>query len=740
MNKKKIIEKLPHSAMPGWAKTFFLFISIFTLVSLIGYLPGIGFLRYYIDGYSINRRAFFYKTNNILWETPLPVDAGFNKIPNNYDATLSSDGNLIIFSRKFAQDDSRLYISSKEGETWTEPLELRTLNSEYEEKNPALSHDGKLLYFSSNRPGGKGGFDILCSVFDGHKWTEPFFLGGDINSKYDDITPEPTFLDDYFFFSSNRPHGENAEADNFNIYRAARLQIKGITEAAGPPAFGNVRYINELNSPYNEGKLSITPRGNIAYLVSDRPGGKGGFDIYQTHFFQGNFTNPVNLDAPVNTPYDEISPTVMMEGFKIFFPSNRYSRHKNDFHFYESVSRQVISQLDYSILVAFLLLLATIIMIYYLLKIMLLNVDMKTLTKCLLASLLIHLLLLFFSSAWFIGGKLKDAWQEGPEEMTISINNLVRENINVAIREGIAALPKAPSEAPSTRPQYTPSQSQRPVDVPPSPVLKSQAAATPVAIAESINTPEESAPPLNTNSLTPTMPSASSILGSSNIRMEAPKGDKDDAAGSSKGKGHSAPKPPTPAPPIERKTFEIAKIPPSMELSAPEAELTGLTAAPPGETKTRQALAPAMRDKDAKESELADAMPGITANISPARGTRSASDAGMFRLPSRMRMEEMPRQKDSNELPDLGMLTQDRIFMQALALELKKDDEEFMSLKFFKEMLKMRNLMDFRNFVTLSRFVQERNLNPVGDRIYDVVPRLSIPTDSELEVPEDYKP
>lgn len=54
---------------------------------------------------------------------------------------------------------------------------------------PALTPDGKVLFFSSDRAGGLGGADIWFSVKLGGNWSAPVNCGEDVNSRCDDITP-----------------------------------------------------------------------------------------------------------------------------------------------------------------------------------------------------------------------------------------------------------------------------------------------------------------------------------------------------------------------------------------------------------------------------------------------------------------------------------------------------------------------------------------------------------------------
>ena len=83
------------------------------------------------------------------------------------------------------------------------------INSDYDDKCPFVN--GNLLVFSSNRPGGYGGFDLYYSIYQDGRWSEPVNFGAKINSEYDEYRPithyEYGFDNNLMIFSSNRPGG-----------------------------------------------------------------------------------------------------------------------------------------------------------------------------------------------------------------------------------------------------------------------------------------------------------------------------------------------------------------------------------------------------------------------------------------------------------------------------------------------------------------------------------------------------
>jgi hypothetical protein len=91
------------------------------------------------------------------------------------------------------------------------------LSSESDDKCPSITNN--MLVFASNRAGGFGGYDIYYSVFENGNWSEPVNFGRDINSEYDEFRPilrsdEWQFDNDMMIFSSNRPGGKGG----FDLY------------------------------------------------------------------------------------------------------------------------------------------------------------------------------------------------------------------------------------------------------------------------------------------------------------------------------------------------------------------------------------------------------------------------------------------------------------------------------------------------------------------------------------------
>ena len=91
-----------------------------------------------------------------------------------------------------------------------------SINSEADDKSPRIYRN--FMVFSSNRPGGLGGYDLYYSVFRKGKWSLPLNMGPEINTAADEIKPligkHSDYTNNFIIFSSNREGGKGG----FDIY------------------------------------------------------------------------------------------------------------------------------------------------------------------------------------------------------------------------------------------------------------------------------------------------------------------------------------------------------------------------------------------------------------------------------------------------------------------------------------------------------------------------------------------
>ncbi len=117
------------------------------------------------------------------------------------------DGNYDIFQTDLPDGYDEISFFSSDT-TW--PVhKVGILNSEADDKCPFIN--GKVMVFSSNRPGGYGGYDLYYSRRENETWSTPKNFGDKINTSSDEYRPivlrVSGFTNELMFFSSNRPGG-----------------------------------------------------------------------------------------------------------------------------------------------------------------------------------------------------------------------------------------------------------------------------------------------------------------------------------------------------------------------------------------------------------------------------------------------------------------------------------------------------------------------------------------------------
>ncbi len=231
---------------------------------------------------------FVVKKDDGSFETPKPVKGEVNGKYNDGVATFNPMGDKMIFTRnnlsgKNAQNiiDLKLYSADLEGDRWTNVTALPFNSDDWSTCHPALSNDGSLLIFSSNRPGSiDGSMDLYSSRLENGVWSIPENLGPNINTAGSELFP---YLDEMnnLFFSSNGMGG----AGGLDIF-AARMNENGVWETLG-----------NIGEPFNQSGDDVSfvslKGGTEGYLASDRNNkdSKGKDDIYHWKY------EPEVLDA-----------------------------------------------------------------------------------------------------------------------------------------------------------------------------------------------------------------------------------------------------------------------------------------------------------------------------------------------------------------------------------------------------------------------------------------------------------
>lgn len=235
---------------------------------------------------------------------------------------ISKDNMSLFFASDRQGGPPDIYVSNRErGDlSWGTPINLGAiLNSPSGEVCPTLTIDEHHLFFVSNRPGGCGGDDIYVSrrrdKSDPTGWETPVNLGCQFNSPQGDVTPS-LFSDEngttYLFFSSNR-----IAAQGMDIY-VSILQPDG--------KFGVPVPVAELNTPFNDMRPNIRYRDGLEiFFESNRNDPAAPNDLFGSlrETTSSAWSMPQSLGPLVNSPFLEGRPSLSFDGTELYFMSNR---------------------------------------------------------------------------------------------------------------------------------------------------------------------------------------------------------------------------------------------------------------------------------------------------------------------------------------------------------------------------------------------------------------------------------
>jgi len=156
--------------------------------------------------------------------------------------TLSPDGRTALWfsrNRPGGSGGYDIWMSKRTADGWSAAQPV-PFNSAQRDFDPAFSSDGRVVYFCSDRPGGLGGDDIWRVAVKGDGFGQPEHLGSQVNSPGNEWAPMLSADRALLLFSSNGRGGAGA-FDLFVARRSARDELEPATPLPG-----------ELNTPANE--------------------------------------------------------------------------------------------------------------------------------------------------------------------------------------------------------------------------------------------------------------------------------------------------------------------------------------------------------------------------------------------------------------------------------------------------------------------------------------------------------
>jgi Tol biopolymer transport system component len=168
-----------------------------------------------------------------------------------------------------------------------------------------ISRDGRTaLWFSRDRPGGPGGYDIWMSRRARSGWSAATPVS--FNSPGRDFDPAFSRDGRFVYFCSDRPGGIGKD----DLYRVAVTTTGfGSPENLGP----------KVNSAASEYAPMLSPDGRLLLFSSDRAGGAGRHDLYAARTRAQSFMAATPLAGAINTEADEFDATFLADSRTLVF-------------------------------------------------------------------------------------------------------------------------------------------------------------------------------------------------------------------------------------------------------------------------------------------------------------------------------------------------------------------------------------------------------------------------------------
>ncbi|KAA3642526.1 MAG: hypothetical protein DWP98_13745 [Bacteroidetes bacterium] len=226
-----------------------------------------------------------YKSADGTWQDAIAIPGEINTEGNDACVGLSPNGEVLYVFRAsengYAGD---IYESSKKDNKWTKPIVMSERINDFQsvEASASVAIDGSVLYFSSNRAGGYGGFDIYRSnKLPNGEWSWPKNLGPQINTAKNEDSPflHPNGSSLYFSSEGHKNMG------GYDIFKSELLEDGSWTK---PMNLGS-----PTNTTADDIHFVISANEQRGYYSSEKEDGFGGQDIYLIDYLEKSLRQSV---------------------------------------------------------------------------------------------------------------------------------------------------------------------------------------------------------------------------------------------------------------------------------------------------------------------------------------------------------------------------------------------------------------------------------------------------------------
>ncbi len=237
-----------------------------------------------------------------------------------FGPSFTQDGRTMVFSSaREGQRFQELYSAEFKDGRWQNVRPITELNSPYNDETPFVTPDGKMLFFASDRDGSleqpkdaqgriRVSYDLYWSRRTESGWSPPTKVPGEVNTTRHERSPTYDVENGILYYNT-WTFGTLSDA---RILRAEFRDGRFVSVQLLPKA---------INLGFRETAPMVSAYRSGLFFSSQRPGGFGGFDLYFVSYENGEYGAPVNLGPEINTPANEFF--FSRVGTRLYFCSDR---------------------------------------------------------------------------------------------------------------------------------------------------------------------------------------------------------------------------------------------------------------------------------------------------------------------------------------------------------------------------------------------------------------------------------
>ncbi|UPG94327.1 hypothetical protein [Luteibacter aegosomatissinici] len=239
-------------------------------------------------------------------------------------SAFSPDGHTVYFMRSdFSEKDDTILVSYLKGSQWSVP-EVASFSGQWHDSEPAMSPDGKRLYFVSNRPVTPGGESLTVEMMGQRypgtnlwyveqqangNWGEPVHVDGAMNDGNQVYNPSIA-ANGNIYFSAHRP-----DSGKFYQVYVARRTANG---------YATPERLDLGDADQNRMDPGVDPQERYIVFAGSGPDSLGSADIYISFRGpDGKWSKPEHLPGDINSPGLENAPTPGRAFGELYLSSSR---------------------------------------------------------------------------------------------------------------------------------------------------------------------------------------------------------------------------------------------------------------------------------------------------------------------------------------------------------------------------------------------------------------------------------